>query len=546
MPDSETTPAEHLLDSYLKLRLNSIPDAGADREAMQDLRVDCLYALTDRSRHRRALVEGALVEEVRRLRSAALELGEVQPASVQEAVQPLVESRLITEHDAPSGQREVELAHDFAVRSVVQQWRALDRKRTARLALQQQERKRKDLQLAAAAGREKQVLRLVKLAPFGAVVGVLALALTLLLDRTEEIFRVEAFVWSILLAVGLGLAVASRRHLASLTLGAALAIIGLASIFAAPHRLDPPIWVGSVRLPAAIRFASSSRGLVGVEVRNRTKLSFSGYGDLVEPGEQPRQVMSLWNVSSYPGLQELAVDPGFHWIGVRYYEDALQITSDDVGPAGPRIVALRRVNEETYWPNYPTAILLAVLAVGLLMASLLNFSKLHQLTGGRKLAERGGRIVLAEFLDAGSTLLVIVLVGMLVDDATFTKSFQLDLMMGILFGGGGMALLRAELLRRWKRTPGLALAGLRLASRDGGPPGFRRLLARELLLMVWSLFNFAWGLPTFLGTPFIVRSQQKGQNFYDTWAGTRLVDVEVARAAEAAEDRATTQNARAA
>ena len=559
----EVSPAQYVLDSYLRKRLDSIPEAEEKREAMEDLRVECLYVLTDRSRHRRALVEKVLAEEVRRLRPSALELEEVKEAGINAAVKPLVENHLVTEHEAPGGEKEFELAHDFAVRSVVQLWRDLDRKRTALLALLRRERERKDAQLAVATDREKRVLRLLKVAPFGAVVGVLALIGTLFLAwrlelrGLETVLLIETLVLTALLAAFAGVALASRRGLASMILLVALAGVNIVDAIEVPRLAEnSSLRVGSVRLPASVRVHSSSwPGIECLEIQVLTKttlrISKSDYywwergiiteRDLRLEGSnlvQLRNDRNQYALFSSSGGDAIDVNPGFYWLLVKrsaYFDFAFDIESDDVSPAAPRVVALDSLSGGSLALSGTSLSIyggdssaysflvfcLCLFAVSLGIAALYNFVVLHRMTGGSENSIRVGRVLLAESIDVPLVLAIMAGLVTWINQMHFRGASPWLL----LFIPFGTILLKATLLR-WRRTPGLALAGLGIISREDTRPRFTSLLVRELLFVIWSVCNLAFGIPTLLMTPFIVRLTKSHQNFYDTWARTRLVAIE--------------------
>ena len=131
------SPAEAVLESYVKMHLLRTDDAPElEAEEWRDLRIDCLWAMTDGTRHRRAVRASQLLEEVARIRRGVAGLPQVEDRLIEVAIKPLRDSRLVRKPLSPEGEGQYELSHDFAVRSVVHAWRELDRSRAAKAAIQ--------------------------------------------------------------------------------------------------------------------------------------------------------------------------------------------------------------------------------------------------------------------------------------------------------------------------------------------------------------------------------------------------------------------------
>lgn len=123
----EASPAQWVLEHYVTDALDvERSDHSKANSALRDLRVDCLYAMTDGIRHRRAVTSGYLLQEVKKFRRGLLEENDnVTETGIRSVIKPMISMRLVR----PLDTGEYELAHDFAVRSVVREWRELDRKR---------------------------------------------------------------------------------------------------------------------------------------------------------------------------------------------------------------------------------------------------------------------------------------------------------------------------------------------------------------------------------------------------------------------------------
>lgn len=133
-PANGRSPAACVLDNYVPALLEQAGDTTVlTAEQLRDLRVECLYAMTDGRRHRRAVRESDLVQFVSKAQRGIGGAPEITTELIRQAIGPLIEARLVR---APPGtEQQLELAHDFAVRSVVACWRALDRRRAEEEAI---------------------------------------------------------------------------------------------------------------------------------------------------------------------------------------------------------------------------------------------------------------------------------------------------------------------------------------------------------------------------------------------------------------------------
>jgi hypothetical protein len=438
------SPAEWCLDHYLPDQLSQLPDA----VELKDLRLDCLYLLTDRLRHRRALTGQQLLDDVNLLRRGTLELAIVDGPLLERVMEPLVRCRLVTKSEAAGGHDRFELAHDFAVRSVVLEWRRLNQERSIQEALRLRERKKAEGQAAELANRERTALRFLLIGP-----GIVNLLLAIFM----------AYLYA-----------ASREYD---PLGAA-AIASFSILFSG-------IFFVGVMTRAALSAAMGGIGLVGM--------------------------LSFWNLWSRPAFL-----------------------------GGPR-----------EW-----FLLVAVMGFGILMTlysqSLVHLSARLDLS---RLTRRVLRVTAGELTDMMSIvepalLVLLIAIGAHISDFTF-RLLVLLLM-------ASSATLGVAFIVRSGRTAGMASVSLRIRSSTGGRVGFLRASLRQILFIMWSAINsfvlilelivafgsevsYSWWLspfqldeliPWMILTPLIVWSSGGKQNFYDSWAGTALVDAAAATSEE--------------
>ncbi len=166
-PADSHLPARVVLDGYLGDLLDRIPETPdpLQRHEWKELRIDCLYALTDKTRHRRAFVASELIAEANRYRPTELELPRADDEILTTALTPLIEARLIVKAATAGGEDQYELAHDFVVRSVVKLWRDLDHRRTGQLALQLELKREQEEELEHLSGVQGRSLRVMRLMP---------------------------------------------------------------------------------------------------------------------------------------------------------------------------------------------------------------------------------------------------------------------------------------------------------------------------------------------------------------------------------------------
>jgi hypothetical protein len=239
------SPAAAVLENYLSEMLKSIDDGkGAPDPALDDLRLDILYLLTDKVAHRRALGEKELLSQLRHIRPSALDLLVVDVALFRRAIEPLLANWLVREETVTLAESRFELAHDFVVRSVVGAWTNLDRRRISELAVLSQARDTVEVKLAEAIREREQVesklaeittveragLRAVLALPVAVMAGLLAL-MYFALDATPipgqygfSILWVVAAPALMLLAAAAGTRVRSAMVMAVLALASVLGL----------------------------------------------------------------------------------------------------------------------------------------------------------------------------------------------------------------------------------------------------------------------------------------------------------------------------------
>jgi hypothetical protein len=138
--NSHVSPAEIVLRDYLEAHIAepNEPDSSI-RQSVRETRIDCLYALTDGERHRRALPEKKLLEEITRTRAIAGEQNGFGEDKLRARLAKLKEARILIEQ--PGADPQLELAHDFAVRAAVTEWRQLERRRIAQASVKAEQQK---------------------------------------------------------------------------------------------------------------------------------------------------------------------------------------------------------------------------------------------------------------------------------------------------------------------------------------------------------------------------------------------------------------------
>ncbi len=183
------SPAKNVLDNYMTEMLDGLRDARTyPASVWKDLRIDTLYLLTDKTRHRRALVESRLIEELNQIRPTELDLPRVDSKLLGQVLRPLIEVRLVQVETTVGDENQYELAHDFAVRSVVAAWRQIDRRRTGQLALQARLREEQKADLEKLSDAQKGALRTFLIVPTVAA-AVMFVAIVWILESPGDFFN---------------------------------------------------------------------------------------------------------------------------------------------------------------------------------------------------------------------------------------------------------------------------------------------------------------------------------------------------------------------
>ena len=196
--DSRTSPTEYILSHYLDDFLNSYPALNNwTEDETRELRIDLLYLLTDRIKHRRALPLHLIVEEVNLIRPRDLQLQKVNEAIIEEALVPLISDRLVKKEKGKDKHTEYELAHDFAVRSVVNTWHNQDKRRTKILAIKEQEDLEKDKEFERLKKKEVIAMRLLQFGPLIPLITILTLLFAILGNEDISYSGTNLALWII-------------------------------------------------------------------------------------------------------------------------------------------------------------------------------------------------------------------------------------------------------------------------------------------------------------------------------------------------------------
>lgn len=554
----EPTPVQHILDGYLATRLRELRDpdeSDGDRvRAMEELRLDSLYALTDRTRHRRALTMKELLWEVNRLRPRELE-APIDMERLDRAVAPLVTARLVVEHQTPDGQRQLELAHDFAVRSAVRDWRQLDRQRSARLVLLQQAEEAKAAKLEELTGKESAVFRTLG---YGSGLGLLALLgfapVTLWLgSRLESSATVGSWVLSLLFGIVIVLAVIYRKGWSAVAgivglVGAVLLAIpiegaGFGDTWSAPSGESPQGIPAPIRLEGEIStyldvdaflFTLVSQDPVDITVKSLPNSTLdpklrllNSQGILVATNDD----------SMFPGENGEPTPTRDSHIHETLQPDSYRVEVAAYNNYGPYLleisvkssVASTTLREVETGPSIRLApearavLLLIVYVLGLtaLLCSLPTLLRHRE-------QQRFLRILGAEWVD---TLLFLPLTFLLwfgtmifIDEEVTGRIPAFLWILGTVVVLGVYACTTALLVSRFGWTPGPRRFGLAICDASGGKPQYGRAVARQALFIVWASLLVLSGSLLLLLSWVIIRKSRHGQGLYDTWSGSRMVE----------------------
>jgi uncharacterized RDD family membrane protein YckC len=531
--------AGKVLDRYLADQLAELSREEAAEDFLDALRIDCLYCLTDRVRHRRASLEKALLRESAALIPAELNVDPVvTPERVSSALAPLEKRRLVHSHPAPDGQRQYELAHDFAVRSVVRLWKDLDRKRTENVALLRHERERKETRYADLAARERWALKFLQWAPlFGMALLIASFVLLPNPWKDAEVYQTYgSFGIALLFGLVLGMAILNHRWMST-----GVGLLGLAAAVLVSLQTSPFFTSSQVayqEFPAVVRGTGGDLDYVGIHVPSRMRISvthpyYTSFSDYTKFFSAQGTAITA---NSNLGRTEVELASGFYWAELGLYSSdydlIFRVEDREEGSGNPAVVFLDfrddlLGHQRTPVSAYFGAGLLLLALIVLLILYLLSWINLNESLGGSARRRRVVRVMVGEFIDLAIFLIVVaaVAVGLasLNDNAieeVEPLTAKLIFFLGALIAAGGVIWVSGILLIRWKTTLGFDCVGLRVTTPEGEPLSPWQAMVRQTLFVFWTMVNVVFGIGWLLGSTLIISNSKRHQNFYDTWAGS--------------------------
>lgn len=484
----ERTPVMHVIEDYLSNELVAPKDPAS--EAMRELQVDSVYALTDRDRHRRACSAAQIARDVKRSRPAELYPNAPLPEAVTAALKPLVRSGLLRTVETSNEDPDFELAHDFAVRAAVRTWRALDYRRAKDLGRAARERERKDERLQHLEARNETTTLILQLAPLIGLVGLIWAGLKLIggdpsalgVNPAEARPGLLVFAaFTALLAAG-----AIARHRLSLIVAALAIVSGVIAM----------IWLGDAKRATTNMYVAmseeSSRLAQGLDqpkdaaFKEKLRIIFEAAKAAASSDSPATSAVrdAVSNLQVYPGEESYARGQ------LGDYLDGLAKLEIKIRQAG----------------------------VFLLLVTCVLFI----------LCVRSEASLLAEENPWRDTLFVAW--GELIDMITYAPSLAI-LIIGYLNNvmdawvvAAGVAAItfgvRQFIIRKLHSTPGLRAAGFFIERNGNQSAMLVRILVRELTLVVWSALNVVL-IPWLLGTLYI---RATSRTILDKLARTRLTD----------------------
>lgn len=558
------SPAAWLLDHYLGEQLEQLrATEGVDGPALRDLRLDCLYLLTDRVAHRRALQRHGLINEVNRLRPIALRLARVDGKLLDAALDPLKAIKLVDEVEAMSGEPQYELAHDFAVRAVVRSWRELDRQRTIQMASQTEAFERSREELTAYNERKGTVNLLMLAASIIGILGIVSLIFIPVIYAGDQVALRRA-IWltgATLAGVAvMGFARGNRTITALGSLGAAAVVVWTfwittaettARVLAA-RRIDitePTIEVeGSVSSGGAARFrlaplAAGTTYIVhaSLEQGDATLTMFNSSGQVIEYDDDSgggNDSKLYWT----PYRDETV---GLELGNFRSSSSRYLLTISDTSRSVSRPHHLKEpelIETMILVSRYPrpeprqqrVVSIVALTSVAALLLALWFRATSGILSRGRVFGQANIFATMgAEWLDGA---IQVAAIGAGISffvwlDWSFTEALPLA---GVVI----MAFIAAHAasISLTGRTFGLWMMSRCVVDAGFMKPSFGRAALRQSVFALWVLLNIIYLLPWLVLGPWIMRKQEYKQNVYDRVSGTRLVtpDKVVVRARAAA------------
>jgi hypothetical protein len=531
------TPAQHVLESYLKDCLRNPSTHRDDHE----LQLDILYLLTDKVAHRRALAEESILRELAQVRPSDLHLSLADKERVQQVLRPLIQQRLVRQYESVHGESQYELAHDFLVRSVLKAWRKLDRERTEQLAILRQQREKVEEKLTRLDRLEdvaNWALRILPLVVLGVVIWFAYMGFA---EEMPEWLGISV-LWLVVCpsAVIIFMGVARKAPA-----GVAFGLLAIAAC-------------------AGIRWYEQTLPLVSVPVYFRRMPP--GAADCREFTDSTYRLLRMSPSASYVSEVRLysecnsissflETNPGY--AAASYASEKLcQEMADDADYRGPsdsfshQFVLLRcqdLVIGVGASPLYsrPTArsfqrgILpreVGESALLLLVVLLLIYPKilLDAASGstGSEIFRWVVRLHWSELVDIVATLSLFVsavaianliadypLINLAISPSAVYEHVQFRYRLYLLTWFA-ISLLFSVPVFISRRTLGGFVAKVSLDSQSKGAGLFLRVLIRELAFVAWSLLNIpAFFIPALILTPAIVRLRKSHQTIYDSLLG---------------------------
>jgi hypothetical protein len=546
-PAGTKNPAQHVLEKYLGQYLERLSekDSGPEKIILTELRIDILYLLTDRSAHRRAVGGSSLLSEVNQVRGAntiAGDQGPVEQHTIDAALRPLAELKLVRAVPALGGKWQYELAHDFLVRSVVKAWEALDKKRTQRLAIFRKERENIDEKLANLERLGRAVswsLRLLPILTFGLTIGLLIYGVT---ETVPGLLGIS-YLWVLALpgAVLLTLGLAARR-VAPIPLGALVLLCCVVTWFygyspprmtyrytRTPMQFDKRDWCKQFAVSAASSLEADSVMPYAIEASCNHAQQY---------GDDENVTHMIYNARGLQGEFELSPRANFCFDVSQVFrrvvlngENALKRACWQRTPEWSFYLAhvadSERYDYQREYQDGELGSAVGWFAFFLLIGHVLFYpgvllGAVQNLTASNVL-----RRVSSEISDVVLILATLVGVEALVllywrpYPWTSTRPIVILVVVPLVHLAAYVGVSVAVLARK-SFTFGMLPMKLRLTDRLGSsaiPTG--RLITRQALQWVWGILNSFFGVPTLVGTPLHLWLRKDHQLLYDALLGLR-------------------------
>lgn len=568
------TPAQTVVDGYLTDLLDQIHDNDRyEPNVWREMRIDCLYLLTDGSRHRRALTKLGLLDRLNRLRPAELKLPRIDDKTLEELLGPLREFRLVRQETIAGAEKQYELSHDFAVRAVVRAWRVLDRARSVRLAIESEARERTKERLTRLVRKERKALRFLQIFPALPIIGLLIAAIGALLAY-QPLTWVPYLVMLLVPVCGLLVIVVAslQKHWTSLALGT-MTMAGCALLLAITPAM---MWILSPDQPHLVQvdglsvegqlnpgdtdvyaFAvapnktvtadvTTDTGIASATLFARTSRSAPYYLQLgLSSGVFPGETVSLTSTRQTETFYYLLLDQGFGGdytvnVSTSAGDDSEKLSNENaIGTNNPESTnqsgGTANVFSFEREPNdVPVVSRLSSplagsgwITVGVVVLSLLIYlfsvSSLDRLLERKVVMGRLLRVLWSELLEIVSLGFICVLVFAIVGSVAVGTGVGLDLAL-FTFGIVAYIILSSWSIRTFGWTPGFRIAGFAIRAEDGAVLSFGRAVLRQSVFVLWTGLNAFFGVLWLVVGPIVIRNGKRQQNLYDTIARTTLIE----------------------